>query len=71
MSTIEIFESASKLRPDERLKLIDALYASLDQPDPAIETAWLHEARDRLAAYERGELEAKPIEELLVKHRET
>lgn len=69
MSTAEIFESARKLRPVERLKLIDALMDSLDEPDPAIEAAWAAEAQDRLAAYDRGELKAAPIEELFQKLR--
>ena len=69
MSTAEILESARKLRPVERLKLIDALMDSLDEPDPAIEAAWAAEAQDRLAAYDRGELKAAPIEELFQKLR--
>ncbi len=69
MSTAEIFESARKLRADERLKLIDALLETLDEPDPAIESAWAAEAQDRLAAYRRGDLTAGPIEELFTKLR--
>ncbi len=69
MSTAEILESARKLRPVERLQLIDALMDSLDEPDPVIEAAWAAEAQDRLAAYDRGELEAAPIEELFQKLR--
>ena len=69
MSTTEIVESACKLRPVERLQLIDALMDSLDEPDPAIESAWAAEAQDRLAAYDRGELSAAPIEELFIKLR--
>ena len=69
MSTAEILESARKLRPVERLQLIDALMDSLDEPDPAIEAAWAAEAQDRLAAYDRGELKAAPIEDLFEKLR--
>ncbi len=69
MSTAEILESARKLRPAERLKLIDALMESLDEPDPVIEAAWAIEAQDRLAAYQRGELTSAPIEELFTKLR--
>jgi len=69
MTHTEILESARKLRPVDRLHLIDALLESLDEPDPAIEAAWLAEAQDRLAAYERGELPAGPIEELFAKVR--
>jgi len=69
MTHTEILESACKLPPVDRLHLIDALLESLDAPDPTIEAAWLVEARDRLAAYERGELLAGPIEELFAKVR--
>ena len=69
MSTAEIVESARKLRPVERLKLIDALMESLDEPDPVIEAAWTIEAQDRLEAYQRGELPTGPIEELFAKYR--
>ena len=69
MSTAEILESARKLRPVERLKLIDALMESLDEPDPAIEAAWAVEAQDRLAAYQRGELPLGDLAPVLAKYR--
>ena len=69
MSTTEIFESACKLRPVERLQLIDALMDSLDEPDPAIEAAWAAEAQDRLAAYDRGELPMSDLAPVLAKYR--
>lgn len=69
MSATEILESARKLRPEERLKLIDALLETLDEPDPVIEAAWAAEAQDRLAAYERGELPMADIEPVLQKYR--
>ena len=69
MSTTEIFESACKLRPVERLQLIDALMDSLDEPDPAIEAAWASEAQDRLAAYDRGELPMGELAPVLAKYR--
>ena len=69
MSTAEILESARKLRPVERLKLIDALMESLDEPDPVIEAAWAVEAQDRLAAYQRGELPLGDLEPVLAKYR--
>lgn len=65
MTTAEIIATAQLLRPAEKLALIDALLASLDEPDPAIEAVWAAEAQDRLAAYERGDLKAEPIESLL------
>jgi len=67
MSHTEIIEAALKLRPVERLHLMDDLLESLDEPDPVIEAARLTEAQDRPAAFERGELHAAPIEELFTK----
>ena len=69
MTTAEILESARHMRADEQLFLIDSLYAMLDLPDPAIEAAWVAEAHDRAAAFERGEVQAAPVEELLAKMR--
>ena len=69
MSTTEIFASARKLRPAERLRLIDALLETLDEPDPIIAAAWAAEAQDRLAAYESGELPLADIAPLLAKYR--
>ena len=69
MTTAEILESARLQRADEQLFLIDSLFAMLDVSDPAIEAAWAAEAQDRAAAYERGEIQAAPVEELFAKIR--
>jgi len=69
MTHNEILESARKLPPVDRLHLIDALLESLDEPDLAIEAAWLAEAQDRLAAFERGELPSADLASLLEKCR--
>ena len=69
MTTAEILESARKLRPVERLHLIDALLESLDEPDPLIEAAWPVEAQDRLAAYDQGELPLADLAPILAKYR--
>lgn len=67
MTTAEILASARRLRPQEQLFLIDSLYDMLDEPDPAIQQAWAAEASNRLAAFDRGEIHAAPVEELLAK----
>ncbi len=69
MTHAEILESARKLRPVDRLHLIDALLESLDEPDPAIEAAWVAEAQDRLVALERGELPLADLPTLLDQYR--
>ena len=60
---------ARKLTPAERVELIDELMTSLDRPDPAIDELWAKEAEDRLAAYDRGEMAAHDIAEVVAKLR--
>ena len=69
MTTAEILESARHMRADEQLFLIDSLYAMLDVPDPAIDAAWVSEAKDRVAAYDAGKLPLADLEPVLVKYR--
>jgi putative addiction module component (TIGR02574 family) len=69
MTTAEILATARALPPQEQLFLIDSLFEMLDEPDPAISAAWAAEAKDRLAAFDRGEIKAAPVEELFAKMR--
>jgi putative addiction module component (TIGR02574 family) len=58
MSTTAVFEEALKLDSDDRLRLIDALWASLgDTRQHEVEVCQLAEVKDRWAAYKRGEIE--------------
>jgi putative addiction module component (TIGR02574 family) len=66
--TKALSQEAKKLSPEERIELIEELQRSLDPTDPEIDRAWAEEARDRLAAYLRGEMEATPFEEILQKY---
>jgi hypothetical protein len=45
------------------------LQGSLDPIDPEIDRLWAEEARNRLVAYLRGELKARPFEEILKKYQ--
>jgi putative addiction module component (TIGR02574 family) len=58
-------EQARKLTPEERIELIEDLQRSLHPTDPEIDRLWAEEAKDRLAAYRRGELEAISLEEVI------
>lgn len=60
---------ARKLSEADRLELVDSILASLDETDPAIDSAWAKEAEVRLAAYRRGEIKALPLQEILAKYR--
>lgn len=44
------------------------MFPSLDEPDHAIDELWGKEAEARLDAYERGELKAVPLAEILAKY---
>lgn len=60
---------ARKLSPSERLRLVDDILASLDEPDASIDRLWAKEAEERLAAYRRGDIKAIPLEQVLAKYR--
>jgi putative addiction module component (TIGR02574 family) len=69
-STIDMLEAAALSLPQaERARLAATLLASLDQ-DPRIEQAWVAEVRERIAAFERGEIKAVPADEVLARARE-
>lgn len=64
MSTKDLLDEAMKLKPDERLILVDGLIKSLDEPDKKLDEIWAEEAEKRLKAYREGRLEAIPMEEI-------
>jgi len=64
MNTKALLDEAMKLRPVERLALVDALIKSLDEPDRKLDEIWAEEAEKRLKAYRHGNLEAIPMEEV-------
>ena len=63
--TKALSEEARKLSPDERTALIEDLQRSLGPTDPEIDRAWAEEARDRLNAYRRGEIEVMTLEDVI------
>ena len=61
----ESLQVALALPSEERAALADRLLQSLDEDDQSeIDRLWVQEAEDRLAAYDRGELQAIPGEEV-------
>ncbi|MBC8019666.1 MAG: addiction module protein [Methyloceanibacter sp.] len=63
--TKALSQEARRLSPEERIALIEDLQRSLVPADPEIDRAWAEEARDRLNAYRRGEIEAITLEEVI------
>jgi putative addiction module component (TIGR02574 family) len=64
-----ITEQALALPCDEQEALYRALAESLGKPDAAIEEAWLDEAEDRLAAFDRGEIASVTLEEMIASRK--
>ena len=65
-SSEQILQEALALPLEERAHLIEQLLATFQTPpDPALDQLWANEAHDRLEAYDRGELEAVDVEEVL------
>ena len=64
MSAKGLLDEAMKLKPDERLTLVEGLIKSLDEPDKKLEEIWAGEAEKRLKEYREGKLEGVPMEEI-------
>ena len=60
-----IIEQAVGLSARDRLKIVDTLLVSLDEPSAEFDHLWVQEADRRLAAYQRGEMGAKDVEAIL------
>ena len=61
-----VLESALALPPVERAELVEEIRSSFDFPARAdVDALWAREAEDRIEAYERGELKARPANEVV------
>lgn len=61
----EVLTSALALSPDERAQLVERLLASFEASErERVDALWVEEAEDRIEAYERGELGARPASEV-------
>lgn len=66
----ELERQARSLSADERARLADMLLESLqDAPLTEIEAAWDREIEERVAAYDRGELQTHSAEEVFAEAR--
>ena len=65
----ELEAAALALPPEDRARLAERLLLSLDDEAEEIEAAWIAEVQDRLARYRSGELDARPIEEVMAEAR--
>ena len=67
---LELAERGKALAPTDRSRLVDLLLESLNEHALAeVDAAWDEEAERRLAAFDRGEIEAIDGEEVLARAR--
>lgn len=62
-------EQAAALSPDDRAKLAQTILESLHTPIAEVEAAWAAEIEKRVAAFDRGELESYPAEDVFAEAR--
>jgi len=60
----DLEKAALALAPEQRAQLIQRLIASLDDPEE-LSDAWRDEIQKRLDAYQRGDLDSIPADDLL------
>lgn len=66
----ELAFRGKQLSREERERLVDELLVSLNEPAAAeLDAAWVDEIQRRLAAYDRGELQALSAEQVFAKAR--
>ena len=66
----ELEQRAKSLTPEERARLAEILLESLQQPPAAnIKAAWDREIKQRVAAYERGELQTLSAQDVFAEAR--
>jgi putative addiction module component (TIGR02574 family) len=66
----ELAKQGKALAPEDRSRLVDMLLESLNEQSLSeIEAAWDVEVEHRLAAYDRGDVQAIDGEEVLAKAR--
>jgi putative addiction module component (TIGR02574 family) len=66
-ATQAIIEQANKLSVNEKIALIDALLATVDKPDAEIDALWALEVESRLSAYQKDEIQALDLNQVLAR----
>ncbi|BFM14640.1 hypothetical protein R50073_08230 [Maricurvus nonylphenolicus] len=63
-----IINQALELSSVERAIIAEQLLLSLDSPTEEIDEVWAKEAEARIKAYERGDLQSTPMNEVFSKY---
>jgi putative addiction module component (TIGR02574 family) len=62
LKTIE--KSILRIAPANRMRLVETILNSLNEPNPEIERAWIAESEKRYSAFKRGKSRAISFETL-------
>jgi len=62
-----LIDNVLRLSPPERMRLLNVIYFSLENPNEEIDNIWYDEAQRRLSAFEAGKVKGIPAEEVLGK----
>ncbi len=65
-----ILNQALGLRAQERVLVVERLLGSLEPPDPASDATWAQEVEARIAAYDRGEIDSVPADQVFGKYED-
>ncbi len=65
MGAKELLEKALKLKPEDKLTLVEGLIKSMDEPDKELDAIWAEETEKRLKAFRSGKLRGIPIDKVL------
>lgn len=64
----KILREALNLPPEDRAEVLERLLATFQEPpDAEMDKLWAAEAEDRLNAYDRGELNSVPADEVFAR----
>jgi len=69
MDKKSVLERALKLRPAERLELIERLTQSLDKPDEEIEQIWSEEAEKRYQALKEDKVDTTSLDKIIKRYK--
>ena len=64
MKSKQILENALNLKPLDKIRIIDGLLKSLDEPDKTIDEIWAIEAEKRIKDYRNGKLKGVEFSEI-------
>lgn len=65
----ELEQQARKLVPEDRARLVELLLESLHSPISEIEAAWEQEIENRIATFDRGEMQDYAAEDVFAEAR--